>query len=67
MIQTRSNDGGLAIYPTLADAFRAAEKDPEIWKISFDGKSEERVRLIRTEGGWLYEDIYGNRHEKKEA
>ena len=65
MIQVRFNNGSLAVYETLADAFRAAEEDEEIWKISFDGKSGERVRLIRTEGGWLYEDIYGNRHDKK--
>lgn len=66
MIQTRDNDGALMQFQTLADAFRAAERDPEIWKISFDGQSGERVRLIRVEGGWLYEDIYGNRHGKGE-
>ena len=50
-VQTRSEETGLAYYPTLDDAQRAAESDPTIWKISYN-EGARRVRLVRTADGW---------------
>lgn len=60
-VQTRSEENGIDFHSSIADAMKAAEKDPSIWKISFyaEGK-KERVRLLKhsTEGDWVYEPIH---------
>ena len=56
-VQLRTYSGGLIFVPTLKEAFKIVKETPEIWKISFDVSSDERVRLVRTPNGWLYEPI----------
>jgi len=51
--QTRSEENGIAHYPTLKAAREIARIDQTIWKISFS-VGEERVRLVR----------YGDHREK---
>jgi hypothetical protein len=64
-VQTRGN-GECLLWPTIAAAFEAAEKDSSIWKISWDNKeTNERVRLVRSTGGilgdlWVYSPILIN-------
>lgn len=60
-VQTRSEENGLKFYSTLTDAFRAAQIDTSVWKISFNAYDGTRVRLVRTSEGWIYEDITGVR------
>jgi len=50
-VQTRSEEGELRLWPTIAEAFVAAEIDSSIWKISWTNETtNERVRLVRREG-----------------
>ncbi len=60
--QIRSEDGSLRFSYSIRKAFIIAKKHNGI-KISFSNgkKGEERIRLIRTEQGWVYENIYGDR------
>lgn len=59
MIQVRFASGATMEFSTLKEAFRiSAEKGG--WKVSFN-VGNERVRLIKEDGQWVYEDIYGNR------
>ena len=46
-IQTRANDGALAFYDTLLEAYNQAYINRSIWKISFSLPTGERVRLVR--------------------
>lgn len=47
-VQTRSEDGSLKMWPTIAAAFAEADRDPDIWKISWtDKETNERVRMVR--------------------
>lgn len=62
IVQTRSEENGLAEFSTLKEAFVYASKDQSIWKISFTIDTGERVRLVsqensRTEKVWIYETI----------
>ena len=57
-VQTRSDRGELKYFSTVKEAFAEADKDPEIYKVSFGVPSGERVRLVRGEdGNFYYEDI----------
>lgn len=60
-IQTRNEAGKIDFWETLEYAFNQAAFDKSIWKISFP-VGDEHVRLIRTDQGWLYENVYGNRN-----
>ena len=63
MIQTRSEINGLYEYHNADEAFKAAEEDLSIWKISFSLPNGGRVRLVRclvedgTLSQWRYESI----------
>lgn len=54
--QTRSEENGFGRFSTLSEAFKAAEKDKTIWKIS-----TKEVRLVRFEFSgktyWEYDPI----------
>lgn len=61
-VQARSEVNGLSYYDTIKEAMEAHEKDPTIWKISFDSQTGERVRLVfdNAEESWIYEPILFN-------
>ncbi len=64
-VQTRSENGDIRIHKTINDAFNYADQvrisDPII-KISWTMPiTNERIRLIRSEHGWILEDVYGGR------
>lgn len=59
--QVRTEDGEIKEFPTLEDAFCFATAFKTVWKISFSIETGERIRLIRENNQWIYEDIYGNR------
>lgn len=56
-VQTRNAQGDLQFFPTLKEAYRHSEKDISVWKISFELESGERVRLVKRDGDWVWEDI----------
>ena len=61
-VQTRTAEGELFYFDTLAEAYSYAEKDPSVWKISFALPTGERVRLVRRELWdnlrlWVWEDM----------
>lgn len=56
-VQTRSSCGELKYFPTLREAQDYADENPEVWKISFALSTGERVRLVKREAGWVWEDI----------
>lgn len=56
--QLRTYDGGLSYYPTLVEALKAAEQNKEVFKLSFNAATGERVRLIRSDNGdWHFDPI----------
>jgi len=55
-IQTRSETTGMAYHKTFDAAFKAAEKDKTIWKISW-GDGDNRIRMVRDRNAWKYEPI----------
>ena len=57
MIQTRSEEKGIHNHKTLQDALRIAGDDQTIWKISFEICDGTRVRLVKTQEGWIYENV----------
>lgn len=63
MVQTRSEENGLNEFHSLVEALRHADHDRTVWKISYTS-GDRRVRLIRTEHGWvdrpLMDEIAGN-------
>jgi len=60
--QTRSESSGIKEFPSLALALNEIKKDKTIWKISFNAKNGERVRLIRFgDGNFDFESITGER------
>jgi hypothetical protein len=66
-IQTRSETKGLEYFATLEQAFEHSQRNPDVWKISISIPSSNEnfrlhIRLVRTEDGWLYESIDGNRY-----
>lgn len=58
-VQVRDSEGGLFYFSTLREAMQYAN-DPtyDIWKVSFEIQSGERVRLTRTEFGGIREWVY---------
>ena len=60
--QTRSELTGINLYDSFNSALNAAEKDKTIWKISYTTPdTKERIRLIKTEHGWILETVFGVR------
>jgi hypothetical protein len=56
-VQLRDEVGVLTFKETLKEAFEYADEHREVWKISFDAPSGERVRLVRSLVGWMYDPI----------
>ncbi len=61
-VQTRNVAGATPTHETIDAAFKAAEEDATIWKISWtDATTNERVRLIkcldRGRPFWMYDPI----------
>lgn len=56
-VQTRSESGECRYFTTLAEAMQEAEADTAIWKISFSIPTGERVRLVRSKAGFVYDPI----------
>lgn len=46
-VRTRSEKNGLREFETFSDAMTHANWNEDVWKISFDLSSGERVRLVR--------------------
>jgi len=60
--QTRNHEGATIQHATVAEGFKAAEKDQTIWKISWTNDvTNERIRLVRQNRGpqfvWVYEPM----------
>lgn len=60
--QTRSHRTNIQFHETLGQALSVAKEDSDVWKISFTLPRGEQVRLIRTEVGWVLENVFGERH-----
>jgi len=56
-IQTRSQTGEIKFYNSLTSALADAKEDKKVWKVSFNAEDGERIRLIRTIEGWVYENV----------
>jgi hypothetical protein len=57
-VQLRKESGTLLFMDTLKEAVEFADRNLDVWKISFPIESGERVRMIRTPNGqWQYEPI----------
>lgn len=56
-IQTRSEITGVKTHKTFQDALQASRDDKTIWKISFEISDGSRIRLVKTDDGWIYEDV----------
>ena len=57
-VQTRANDGEIRFFASVKKAFAYADRHPEVWKISWtDHGTLERIRMVRSESGWVYEDL----------
>jgi hypothetical protein len=56
-IQTRSETTGIQTFLTFQDALIAAQNDESIWKISFEISDGSRIRLIRENNQWVYENV----------
>lgn len=58
-IQTRGEISGLMYFDTLESALSYAEKNKDVWKISFSIHSGERVRLVKdvVQGVWVYDPL----------
>jgi hypothetical protein len=74
MVQTRSESGGLEYFDTVQEALTYANEHEDVWKISFEAKTGERIRLVRrptydlandceeAETNWSFEPIeYGGK------
>lgn len=55
--QTRSEETGIKFFPTFKEALEETKKDSTIWKISFTLETGERIRLVYTQIGWVYEPL----------
>lgn len=56
-VQTRSDEGELRYFDTIAEAMAYAESEPLVWKVSF-AVGDERVRLVRNgHGQFVYEPL----------
>lgn len=47
-VQTRSDEGGLRYFGSLQEAFDYAEKNKDVWKISFNAEDGSRCRFVKT-------------------
>jgi hypothetical protein len=58
-VQVRSEETGLRYFRTVVQAFKYAEEDRSVWKVSFETAAGERVRFVRSPevAGWRYEDL----------
>jgi len=62
-VQTRNEAGATPTYETIDAAFKAAEEDATIWKISWtDATTGERVRFVKRDDHrghihWRYDPI----------
>lgn len=57
-VQCRSEEGGLSVCASFAEALKKADEDTSIWKISFTLPTGERIRLVRNESDeWVYENL----------
>ena len=56
-VQTRNALGELKFFPTVTEAMEYAEAHEDVWKVSFGLPNGERVRLVRKESCFVYEDI----------
>jgi hypothetical protein len=60
--QTRSEETGIILHRSMNDALNHADEDKSVWKISFTTPdTNERIRLVKTEHGWILENVYGER------
>lgn len=59
--QTRNQSGEIREYNHFFEALEASRNDKSIWKISFVTENGDRIRLIRENNQWIYEDIAGFR------
>ena len=61
MVQTRSEETGLANFQTIKEAIEYAARHEHVWKVSFNAQTGERVRLIKigVQGAirWVFEPI----------
>ena len=55
-IQTRAA-GKTEYFGTIKEALAHAEQTPTVWKVSFDAATGERVRLVRSDDRFVYEDL----------
>lgn len=56
-VQTREENGTLNYFDTIKNAMKFAKSNKFVWKISFNSEGQERVRLIRENGRFVYEPI----------
>lgn len=60
-VQTRDGHGALCFFHTVKEAMEHAEKNPDVWKVSFAAEDGSRVRLVRRGTPlfrfWSYEPI----------
>jgi len=56
-VQTRDRQGQLEYFSTLKEAYEHAQKNPDVWKISFPLATGERVRLVKMSNDWVWQDI----------
>lgn len=59
-VQTRDQDGALRFFHTVKEGFDHANKNPDVWKVSFITESGEHCRFVRSDAGgnlWLFEPI----------
>lgn len=69
IFQTRSEKTGLDYFRNMRDAMNAAFYDRSIWKISFDAKNGDRIRLVRINdsNNWMYEELLTDKDLKQPA
>lgn len=53
--QLRSEENDIREVISIRDALKVAEADETIWKISFNSKVGERIRLVRDRDSWKLE------------
>ncbi len=46
-VQTKKYNGEIRQHNNLKEALACAKEDPDVWKISFNTMSDERVRLVK--------------------
>lgn len=60
--QTRSEVNGIQYFLSFQLALENADLDKSVWKISYTTPdTKERIRLVKTEHGWVLETVFGIR------